>query len=269
MTLTESPPTAEVSPEVLPVIPEVAAARDRLDRAGEFVTDDLRESVLAQAVAQATARERADTFAQAEAEVREAGRAYDLARLEPANNRLATLTTARDFAPPIPEIAAPATAASLALARAAVDRALASVPSAPPVLAYAMERAAFDSVPRRPGDKLQPPVCVDGDLEADAALQDLESERASIARYVGWWHEQANDGRSDALDLMARVADFRATCAAHAERVAALTVTVDAANASRTARRLEWTWPHGSTTTPAVEALAKFRRVSALAAQAA
>jgi hypothetical protein len=262
MTITTEAPLAEVSPEV-------ADALARLDRIDPLlVSDELRALTLAQAQHGAEIREAQETVQATEAAILEATQRRDRAQLDALVPRLTVDRLILDDVSRPHYVSPEPAAASIALARAAVDRALASVPSAPPVLAYAMERAAFDSVPRRPGDKLQPPVCVDGDLETDVALQDLESERVSIARYVGWWHEQANDGRSDALDLMARVADFRATCAAHAERAAALTVTVTAANASRTARRLLWTWPHGSTTTPEVEALAAYRKTAGLAAQA-
>jgi hypothetical protein len=262
---TEAPPAIDAAP--VEVAPEIVAAQSRLDRIDpELVSPELRQSVLRaaqRAILEWTIQE---AIADAQRAVDVALAAEDITGAADAAMRLAALRSLPAGLPVIPDDGA-AAGACLARGRVLVDAALATLPTLP-VLAYQLERDAFDSVPRRPGDKLQGPVCVDGDIEADAALQNLASERAGIIRSVTIWYGQADGGRSDVLELLAAVSGLQATCQRHAEATRRVIAQVDAANASRTARRLEWTWPHGSTTTPAVEALAKFRKTAGLAARA-
>jgi hypothetical protein len=257
MTLTEAPPVATSSPER-------TEAEARLTRAGEFVTDALRDSVLAQADAQAKAREFADTLTAArEALIGAAGR-YDHEQMVGAASRYASLTTAAEFLPPVPPVDLAAEDASLARGRALIEAARATIPTSP-VLSFTLELSAYKSLPQFVR-QLEPPAYTRADVNLAAAVAEWSERAQSIIRGLAAWERSSELHQSDVLGQLAMVPALVHQAADFARDGADLSTRVDTANRARHEAGDEWV--HGSpenryvasNVTPATEALVEHRR---------
>jgi hypothetical protein len=257
MTITEAPPAATSSPER-------TEAEARLTRAGEFVTDALRDSVIAQAEARAKAREFADTLTAArEALIGAAGR-YDHEQMVGAASRYASLTTAAEFLPPVPPVDLAAENASLARGREPIETARGTIPT-PPVLSFSLEMEAYRSLPQFVR-QLEPPAYTRADVDLAAAVAAWAERAQGTIRGLAAWERSAELHQADVLDQLAQVPALVHDAQTVARDGANLSAQVDAANRARREDGSEWV--HGSPDNPyvasnvttATEALVAHRR---------
>ncbi len=236
------------------ISPEVQAAEARLNALpAALISDRLRVSVLASAVAAAKRREHAEQVATASAAATTAGQAADVAAAALAASQLAGLEQVGRFLPS-PELDGAAVAEALSNAREAVRLARGQVA---PVLSveYALELVAWQSLGGLPVHITGGvPESVASDLTARAQADQLRAEQAAMVASIAMWDR----GQGEVLNLLGVGAALIQQCAELAQRTAAVNAVVRQANVARRSAGLSWRAPD-SYSSPACAELRQFR----------